>query len=109
MLWALRMNGFLDITALGYYNALAMRTTIELKEEHRALLHALAARRGWRGYSRVVEEAIEFYLRHHAEAEEARKALLKRKGAWTEEEAARTRAAIAELRRQWATPIITSS
>ena len=78
-----------------------MRTTIELKEDHRALLHAIAARRGWRGYSRVVEEAIEFYLQHHAAAEEARRALLERKGAWTEEEAERTRAAIAELRRGW--------
>lgn len=78
-----------------------MRTTIELKEEHRALLHAIAARRGWRGYSRVVEEAIEFYLQHHVEAEEARQALLNRKGAWSAEEAERTRAAIAELRRQW--------
>jgi metal-responsive CopG/Arc/MetJ family transcriptional regulator len=81
---------------LEYYTA--MRTTIELKEEHRALLHALAARRGWRGYSKVVEEAIEFYLAHHEEAEEARRSLLLRKGAWTAEEAARTRAAIAALR-----------
>jgi len=88
--------------ALEYYNAYVVRTTIELKEEHRALLHALAARRGWRGYSKVVQEAIEFYLAHHAEAEEARRTLLLRKGAWTLEEAARTRAAIAELRKQWA-------
>lgn len=78
-----------------------MRTTIDLKEEHRALLHAIAARRGWRGYSRVVEEAVEFYLQHHAEAEEARCALLKRKGAWAPEEAERIRHAIAELRKQW--------
>jgi len=79
-----------------------MRTTVELKEEHRALLHAIAAHRGWRGYSRVVEEAIDFYLAHHAVAEEARRALLERKGAWKVEEVERTRAAIAELRRQWA-------
>lgn len=79
----------------------AMRTTIELKEDHRALLHAIAAHRGWRGYSRVVEEAIEFYLAYHDAAEEARRTLLNRKGAWSEEEAERTRAAIAELRRQW--------
>ena len=76
-----------------------MRTTIDLKEEHRALLHAIAARRGWRGYSRVVEEALEFYLRHHAEAEEARCALLRRKGAWSAKEAERIRAVIAELSR----------
>lgn len=80
-----------------------MRTTIELTEEHRALLHALAARRGLRGYSRLVQEAIDFYLKHHAEAQEARQALLARKGAWVAEEAERTRAAIGELRRQWTT------
>ena len=63
-----------------------MRTTIELKEEHRALLHAIAARRGLRGYSKVIEEAIEFYLRHHSEAEEAEG----------------VRSAIRELRERWA-------
>ena len=78
-----------------------MRTTIEIKEEHRALLHAIAARRGWRGYSRVVEEAIDFYLKHHAEAEKARQGLLRRKGAWTAQDAEELRAAIAELRRGW--------
>ncbi len=80
-----------------------MRTTIDLKEEHRALLHAIAARRGWRGYSRVVEEALEFYLRHHVESEEARRALLARKGAWSAKEAEGIRAAIAELRQRWTT------
>lgn len=80
-----------------------MRTTVELKEEHRALLHALAARRGLRGYSQLVQEALDFYLKHQAEAQEARQALLARKGAWGAEEVERTRAAIAELRRQWTT------
>lgn len=51
---------------------------------------------------KVVEKAIEFHLRYHAEAEEARRALLNRKGAWTREEAERTRAAVEELRKQWA-------
>ena len=55
-------SGRVGIIASEYYNAFVMRTTIELKEEHRALLHAIAARRGWRGYSKVIEEAIEFYL-----------------------------------------------
>ncbi len=80
-----------------------MRTTIELKEEHRALLHALAARRGWRGFSRVVQEAIDFYLQHHADAEKARRAILDRKGRWSANEVERMRAALAELRQQWRT------
>ena len=78
-----------------------MRTTIELTEEQRALLHALAARRGWRGFSRVVQEAVDSYLKHHAEAEEARHTLLLRKGAWSSEEAERTRKTIQELRTLW--------
>ena len=78
-----------------------MRTTIELKKEHRALLHAIAARRGWRGYSRLVEEAIELYLQHQAEAQEARRALLERKGAWSSTDADRMRAAITKLREEW--------
>lgn len=78
-----------------------MRTTVELTEEQRALLHAIAARRGWRGYSRVVQEAIDFYLKHHAEAESARRILLDRKGAWSAEEAERTRKALRELRASW--------
>jgi|FaiFalDrversion3_1042247.scaffolds.fasta_scaffold09687_2 metal-responsive CopG/Arc/MetJ family transcriptional regulator len=76
-----------------------MRTTVEIREEHRALLHAIAATRGWRGFSRVVAEAIEFYLQHHSGAQEARQRLLGRRGAWTPEEAQRVREAIIELRR----------
>jgi hypothetical protein len=80
-----------------------MRTTIELREEHRALLHAIAARRGWRGYSRVVEEAIDFYLEHHAEAAGARRALLERQGGWSADDADHTRERIRELRARWTT------
>ena len=76
-----------------------MRTTVELSDEHRAALQAIAARRGLRGFSRVVQEAIDFYLRHHEAGAEARGELKKRRGAWTAEEAEELRRAIAELRR----------
>ncbi len=39
-----------------------MRTTIQLPEEHKKKLLELAARRGQRGCSRVVEEAVARYL-----------------------------------------------
>jgi metal-responsive CopG/Arc/MetJ family transcriptional regulator len=39
-----------------------MRTTIEIPDRLRARLLALAARRGEKGYSRLVEEAIARYL-----------------------------------------------
>ena len=39
-----------------------MRTTIEMKPEHRARLLELAANRGERGLSAVVSEALDLYL-----------------------------------------------
>ena len=63
------------------------RTTVELKDEHRAILRAIAINRGWRGFSRAVEEAIDFYIEHHAESEVARRRLLVRSGAWSADEA----------------------
>lgn len=39
-----------------------MRTTIELADEQRAALLAMAARRGLRGYSSLVQEALAKYL-----------------------------------------------
>ena len=77
------------------------RTTIDLKDEHRAILRAIAVSRGWRGFSGAIEEAIEFYLEHHAVSEVARRALLKRRGAWSSDEASRTARTIAEVRRSW--------
>lgn len=43
------------------------RTTVMLKEEHRAILHALAVRRGWKGYSRIIAEALDYYFAHAPE------------------------------------------
>jgi len=40
----------------------AMRTTIELTDRQRAALLKLAAERGEKGFSRLVQEAIEHYL-----------------------------------------------
>jgi len=76
-----------------------MRTKVELSDEHRAALHAIAARRGLRGFSGVIRDAIDFYLRHHEAGAEARGELKKRRGAWTAEEVERLRRAVAELRR----------
>jgi hypothetical protein len=39
-----------------------MRTTIQLSDEHKTTLQALAAARGEKSLSRVVEEAVAFYL-----------------------------------------------
>ena len=42
-----------------------MRTTVEIPDHQRARLLDLAARRGERGFSRLVQEAIEHYLAEH--------------------------------------------
>ena len=39
-----------------------MRTTIELSNEQRAALYSMAAGRGMRGYSLLIQEALEKYL-----------------------------------------------
>lgn len=39
-----------------------MRTTIELTDEQRSALLALAGKRGLRGYSSLVQEALALYL-----------------------------------------------
>jgi hypothetical protein len=39
-----------------------MRTTVEINDEHRARLLQLAARRGDKGFSHILAEAIERYL-----------------------------------------------
>ena len=40
-----------------------MRTTIELKDESRARLLDMAARRGEKGFSTIIGEAVDLYLR----------------------------------------------
>ncbi|MCS7240971.1 MAG: hypothetical protein NZ651_06995 [Candidatus Bipolaricaulota bacterium] len=40
----------------------SVRTTITLPREHQVLLRTLAAKRGQRGYSQIVAEALEFYF-----------------------------------------------
>jgi len=52
-----------------------MRTTIELKPEHRSRLIAIAAKRGEEGFSSVLNEAGESYLSEEAERDARDKGL----------------------------------
>ncbi len=74
-----------------------IRTTIELSNENLHRLCAIAITRGWHGISRTIEAAIDLYLDHHASAEIARHALLKRRGSWSVDEARKTAQTISEL------------
>lgn len=78
-----------------------MRTTIEISSKHRGILLSLAAQRGLRGYSRVIEEALEYYLEHYAKSEKTKKDLLKMKGSWQAEETGKVEKRINELRQNW--------
>jgi hypothetical protein len=49
-----------------------VRTTIEIQTEHRIALMALAARRGQKGFSTLVAEAIEEYLNREPQLRELR-------------------------------------
>jgi predicted transcriptional regulator len=78
-----------------------MRTTIEMKPEHRARLLELAARRGEKGFSGVVSEAIETYLARQEDQEARQRKALVLKGALSSEEGDSLRAEIRRLRESW--------
>ena len=79
----------------------AMRTTIELKPEHRAKLLELAARRGEKGFSLVIAEAIETYLEGRRKSDHLTHKALRLRGKLSLGEATRLRRYIASLRANW--------
>jgi hypothetical protein len=78
-----------------------MRTTIELKPEHRAKLLELAARRGEKGFSSVVSEALEAYFGAERERESLRKRALRLRGVLKKKEAEELRREVARIRNFW--------
>jgi hypothetical protein len=84
-----------------------MRTTIELTDEQRAKLLALAATRGLRGYSALIQEAVERCLQEAPDGgrtkggAKAARVAWKVRGFMSEAEAERRRWSIDELWRRW--------
>jgi predicted transcriptional regulator len=78
-----------------------VRTTIELKDEHRAALLELAARRKQKGFSGVIEEAVEAYLTRERDQEEKRRRALALRGSLTDKEADALRKHVREVRKTW--------
>ena len=78
-----------------------MRTTVEIGDEHRARLLELAAKRGEKGFSRLVDEAVALYLEQQARLEESRKRALLARGSLHEDEAAELRRRTAAVREAW--------
>jgi hypothetical protein len=61
----------LDQCAFEYYSIQkckkrinSMRTTIEVSDRHRIILLSLSAQRGLRGYSGIIQEALDYYIEH---------------------------------------------
>ncbi len=81
---------------------LEMRTTIELSERTYARLRARAAERGMRGFSAIVEEALERHLDPSGEADLVA-ALAEAEGAWSEDDAVEWERAREEAWATWPT------
>jgi len=78
-----------------------MRTTVELKPEHRSRLIAIAAKRGEKGFSSVLNEAVESYLGEEAAREKRRQRALQLRGALKREDAAELQKNATALRASW--------
>lgn len=78
-----------------------MRTTIELSNDHRSSLHSLAARRGLRGYSKLIQEAVDLYIQQLTAKERNVTLLLKMRGTWNRDEANTFSKKLREIRRNW--------
>ena len=77
-----------------------MRTTIELPDEQRARLLEIAARRGEKGFSGIIQEALEHYLRTQQQSEAVEQAL-KSRGKFSEAEADEIHESALALRSRW--------
>lgn len=86
------------------WHIVCMRTTVEIRDDLRARLLALAAERGEKGYSRIVEEALERYLSDEDRSQERLSGLLALRGSLSDEDAQAVRDEIRKLRASWRTP-----
>ena len=78
-----------------------MRTTVEIADEQRAELLRIAAQRGEKGFSSLVREALDLYMRQHRARREAVAQALKLKGSFTDDEADALEASVHHLREKW--------
>jgi len=78
-----------------------MRTTIELPDELRAKLLAMAARRGEKGFSVLVEEAVERYLDEDERRRELVRLARTSIGGLSDEEGEELRESVRKARSVW--------
>lgn len=78
-----------------------MRITIKIKDEYRTHLLALAARRGQKGFSGIVEEALALYFSKLEGEETNCQKALSLKGILADQEVEQIRETTFELRSSW--------
>lgn len=78
-----------------------MRTTVEIDDAQRGELLKLAAQRGEKGFSSVIREALDLYLRQHRARRELVAQALELQGSFSDDEADALEATVRELRGKW--------
>jgi metal-responsive CopG/Arc/MetJ family transcriptional regulator len=78
-----------------------MRTTIEIDDAQRAELLRLAAQRGEKGFSSLIREALDLYIRQHRAKRETVAQALRLKGSFSDAEADALEASVLRLREKW--------
>jgi DNA-binding MarR family transcriptional regulator len=78
-----------------------IRTTIEITEEQRAKLVELAARRRIKGFSTLVQEALENYFSTQLPAQEQKDLIRTLRGSLSEKESEQLRQQASRLREDW--------
>ena len=78
-----------------------MRTTVEIEDSQRAELLKLAAHRGEKGFSAIVREALDDYIKQHHAKREVIAEGLKLKGSFSDREADALEASVRHLREKW--------
>jgi Ribbon-helix-helix protein, copG family len=78
-----------------------MRTTVEIDDSQRAELLKLAAQRGEKGFSGIVREALDFYIKRHRGKREVVAQALKLQGSFSDSEADALQASVRQLRERW--------
>jgi hypothetical protein len=78
-----------------------MRTTVEITDEQRAELLRMAAKRGEKGFSLLVQEAISEYLDHHADRQALVRDALSVLGTLSEASADEMFKKVRQLRERW--------
>ena len=78
-----------------------MRTTIEVRDDHRAKLLEMAAQRGEKGFSSLVQEALDRFFEQEEEREARARKAISVLGTIDDEEAAELEASVREIRGRW--------